>query len=177
MKGLLAMTVGLVLLMLVVSQYVGDVHPLGSTAGTSAAPSAAPGAGPGNAGAARFTSEGMVLDRGPSGQFHVSAAINGTPTRLLVDTGADTVALTIADAQAAGIDVNPNGFQPILRTASGQGWGTLVTLDRVELGNTELRNVGAVVVKDLGVSLLGQSVLARMGRVELRGDRMVIEPR
>ena len=37
--------------------------------------------------------------------------------------------------------------------------------------------VGAVVVKDLDVSLLGQSVLTRMGKIELQGDRMVIEPR
>ena len=51
----------------------------------------------------------------------------------------------------------------------------MVTLERVQIGDTELRNVGAVVVRDLGVSLLGQTVLARMGRVELKGDRMVIE--
>lgn len=94
----------------------------------------------------------------------------------MVDTGADSVALTVADAQAAGIDVNPNGFQPIIRTASGTGYGTLVNVERLELGPTELRNVGAVVVKDLDVSLLGQSVLARLGKLELQGDKMVLTP-
>lgn len=172
MKGILAMAVGLVLVMLVASQYVGDVHPLDAAPTPTGSASSAPAAG-----AAKFASDGMTLERDPSGQFHVTASINGSQTRLLVDTGADSVALSVADAQAAGIDVNPNAFQPILRTASGQGWGTLVVLDRLELGTTELRNVGAVVVKDLDVSLLGQSVLARMGKVELQGDRMVIEPR
>lgn len=175
MKGIVAITIGLVLLMLVVSQHVGDVHPLGSGAGVEASPS--PGASPLAQATGHFAAEGMALDRDSSGQFHLTAGVNGTQTRFLVDTGADSVALTIADAQAAGIDVNPNGFQPILRTASGEGWGTLIVLDRLEIGNTELRNVGAVVVKDLDISLLGQSVLARMGEVKLQGDRMVLVPR
>ena len=61
--------------------------------------------------------------------------------------------------------------------ASGEGYGALVTVDRLDLGDIELRNVGAVVVRDLGVSLLGQSVLARFGKLELEGDRMVLVSR
>jgi len=117
-----------------------------------------------------------VIDRDASGQFHLDVALNGQPTKFLVDTGADAVALTIADAERAGIKVDQSAFQPILQTASGQGWGTLITIDRLELGKTELHNVGAVVVKDLGVSLLGQSVLAQLGKVELKGDKMVLTP-
>jgi len=82
----------------------------------------------------------------------------------------------VADAERAGLDVNPDSFQPILQTASGQGWGTLVTLDRLQLGETELHNIGAVVVRDLPVSLLGQTVLGQLGKVELKGDRMVLAP-
>jgi len=172
MKGLVAFAVALVVILLVVGERMGGGGPLsGSPApaqGTAAAASRPAG---------RFASEGIAIARGSDGQFHFEAAVNGIATRFLVDTGADTVALTTADAEAAGIAFNPNGFIPIIQTASGQGWGTMVTLDRLQMGDVELRNVGAVIVRDLPVSLLGQSVLGRMGRVEMQGDRMVIETR
>ncbi|MBA3055598.1 MAG: TIGR02281 family clan AA aspartic protease [Sphingomonadales bacterium] len=181
MKGLIAFAVLVAAALLFVGQKFGDVHPLspGPDAAATDASAAAPHSHVVRGTAeptVQYAGEGIAIDRDHSGQFHLDAAVNGTRTRFLVDTGADTVALSVTDAQAAGIEVNPNGFVPILRTASGQGYGTLVTLDRLEIGETQFRNVGAVVVKDLGVSLLGQSVLARMGRVELKGDRMVIEP-
>ena len=37
-----------------------------------------------------------------------------------------------------------------------------------------LTQVPAVVVRGLGVNLLGQSVLGKLGKVELQGDEMVI---
>ncbi|MBC2651372.1 TIGR02281 family clan AA aspartic protease [Novosphingobium flavum] len=128
------------------------------------------------AGASRFTPEGITIARGSDEQFHLDLAVNGSSTRFLVDTGADVVALTEADAQRAGIAVDPGAYRPILRTASGEGMGMPVKLDRLEMGTSELRNIDAVVVKDLDTSLLGQSVLGRIGRVELRGDAMVLEP-
>jgi predicted aspartyl protease len=36
--------------------------------------------------------------------------------------------------------------------------------------------VSAVVIRGLPVNLLGQSVLRRLGSVQLSGDRMVIQP-
>jgi aspartyl protease family protein len=119
-------------------------------------------------------SDAMVLRRDASGQFHISARVNGLDTRFLVDTGADVVALTPDDAAAIGINPAESDFQPIMRTASGVGYGAPVTIERIELGETTFRNVEGVVVRDLGVSLLGQSVLRRLARVELRGDRMVL---
>lgn len=178
MKGFLAIAIGLTALLLLVGQLFAPEHPLGGGSVRASGAAMTAGAGPaaGDSAGTRFTAEGLTLERDKSGQFHVDAAVNGTSTRFLVDTGADSIALTVADAQAAGIDVNPNGFQPIVRTASGTGYGTLVQLDRLELGTTELHNIGAVVVKDLDVSLLGQSVLTRLGKVELQGDRMVLTP-
>jgi aspartyl protease family protein len=119
-------------------------------------------------------SDAMVLRRDASGQFHIGARVNGTDTRFLVDTGADVVALTPDDAAAIGINPAESDFQPIMRTASGVGYGAPVMIERIELGETTFRNVEGVVVRDLGVSLLGQSVLRRLGKVELRGDRMVL---
>jgi aspartyl protease family protein len=116
------------------------------------------------------------LQRDGSGQFHLTARVNGDDTEFLVDTGADIVALTVADAQRLGISVDPASFQPLMRTASGPGRGTLVELRTIEVAGHEFRNVTAVVMEGLEVNLLGQSVLRRFGGVELNGDRMVIRP-
>jgi aspartyl protease family protein len=118
-----------------------------------------------------------VIERGPAGQFHLDAFVNGEPTEFLIDTGSDIVALTMTDAERIGVDVAPEDLRPIMRTASGTGNGARIKLDRLELGNEEFRDIGAVVVEGLEVNLLGQSVLRRLGKVELRGDRMIIEHR
>lgn len=141
---------------------------------TTAAPSSS-SASPAPAGAG-FAPEGIRIERDGSGQFHLDLLVNAVSTRFLIDTGADVVALTEADARAAGIQVSPSDYQQILQTASGQGWGAPIRIDRLEIGRTELRDIDAVVVRDLSVSLLGQSVLRRIGRVELRGDQILIEP-
>lgn len=118
--------------------------------------------------------DAMVLERDGSGQFHLTAAVNGDDTRFLVDTGADVVALTESTAERLGILPDRSEFQPVMQTASGVGYGARITIDSIEIGGSEFRNVEAVVVDGLGTNLLGQSVLRQLGKVELQGDRMVI---
>jgi aspartyl protease family protein len=119
--------------------------------------------------------QALTLRRDSSGQFHVNANVNGEGVRFLVDTGADVVALTVEEAETLGLVVGE--MQPVMQTASGTGYGAPLTLDEIEVAGTVLHNVEAVVVQDLAVNLLGQSVLRRLGGVELKGDRMVIRSR
>lgn len=133
---------------------------------TAAAPAPAPAAG----------GESISLLRDGRGQFHLDADVNGRRTRFLVDTGADTVAIGEAEAQRLGIDTATLEFAPIVQTASGEGMGARVTIDRMAIGNADLGSVSAIVIRDLSVNLLGQSVLRRLGKVELSGDRMTIQP-
>lgn len=115
-----------------------------------------------------------VIERDGGGQFHVSAEVDGQEVRFLVDTGADLVALTEADAAHLGLSPDPASFQPTLRTASGTGYGAPVRLERLSIGGHDLEDVEAVVVRGLTVNLLGQSVLRQLGSVTLEGDRLVI---
>lgn len=117
----------------------------------------------------------LTLTRDGSGQFTLRAGVNGTDVEFLVDTGADLVALTEAEAEELGLMVSPEDFQPTMQTASGVGYGAPVILDEVEIGGRTLHDVDAVVVKDLGTNLLGQSVLRQLGSVELKGDKMTIK--
>ena len=50
------------------------------------------------------------------------------------DIGASLVALTLADAQAAGIDRNEMRFNRITRTANGAARFAVVTLPEIQLG-------------------------------------------
>ena len=126
---------------------------------------------------AKASTDALMLRRDTSGQFHLDAGVNGNSVNFLVDTGADMVALTEEEAANLNLNISPDDFQPVMQTASGVGYGAAVTLDEVEVGGSTLRNVNAVVVRGLTVNLLGQSVLARLGAVELRGDTMVIRER
>lgn len=140
----------------------------------------APVAQPSESGAADEaigTGREMVLRADEAGQFHIESQINGAPVSFLIDTGANMVALTEAQAADLGLMVMPDDFQPNMQTASGVGYGAPVRLDRIEVGGFELRNVDAVVVKDLDINLLGQSVLKELGSVEMKGDTMVLRPK
>lgn len=116
------------------------------------------------------------LDRDASGQFHLPGRINGRDAEFLVDTGADLVALGEGEAARLGLNVTPDQFRPIMRTASGTGMAALVRIERLEVAGRELHDVPAVVMQGLTVNLLGQSALKQLGKVELAGDRMVIKP-
>ncbi len=117
----------------------------------------------------------LTLNRDGSGQFTLRADVNGSEVEFLVDTGADMVALTEEEAANLGILPDEEEFLPTMQTASGTGYGAPVTLDEVEIAGQRLHDVEAVVVKDLGTNLLGQSALRQLGGIELKGDKMVIK--
>mgnify|MGYP001764765450 CR=1 FL=1 len=63
-------------------------------------------------------------------------------------------------------------------------WGSLgwrgrapVTIDEMVVAGVTMTNVDAVVAQGLSTNLLGQSVLGKLGSVNLQGDQMVIRPR
>lgn len=115
-----------------------------------------------------------VIQRGATGQFHLTARVEGQEADFLVDTGADVVALTVGEAERIGLAIDPGSFRPITETASGTGNGTLVRLASFEVAGAELRNVDAIVLEGLSTNLLGQNVLSQLGSVNLEGNRMVI---
>ena len=123
---------------------------------------------------AKAESDALLLRRDRSGQFHLEASVNGSPVPFLVDTGADILALTEDEAAELNLGLSPSDFEPVMRTASGVGYGAPVKLDEVEVAGVTLHDVDAVVVRGLSVNLLGQSVLRQLGGVELKGDTMVI---
>ena len=115
-----------------------------------------------------------VIGRDYAGHFNVTATVNGHQVPFLVDTGADTVSLTVETARSIGLYVDESAFQPVAMGAGGPVRGQHITIDRIEIGTRSLTGVDAMVLEGLGTNLLGQSALSQLGGVELRGDQMVL---
>ena len=116
-----------------------------------------------------------VLPRADDGHFYAEVTVDGAAAHMLVDTGATTIALTADDAEAMGIAWSDGDVVPVARGANGIVYGIPVTLGVVQLGEFEARDVAATVVPEgLDISLLGQSFLSRITRVEMEQDRMVL---
>jgi aspartyl protease family protein len=155
---------------------IGLLLPSGHRAAPAAAPPAVvkpPGAASASDPAPLMAVE-TRLERMPNGHFYADAAVNGQPVRVVVDTGASIVALTVADAQRIGVPFSPNEFTVIGTGASGPVRGQDVMLDRVEVDGKEVRSVQAAVVEGLDVSLLGQTYLSRITSVQMSGGSMTL---
>lgn len=117
----------------------------------------------------------MKLYRESNGHFYADAEVNGTPVHFLVDTGASMVALTREDARRVGLSVDDASFSVIGSGASGAVTGRQVMFSTIKLGGKRVDDVkGAVLGDGLGVSLLGQSFLSRIGNVSISDDEMVL---
>jgi aspartyl protease family protein len=116
-----------------------------------------------------------VIHRAGDGHFYVDAEVNGQIVHFLVDTGASSVVLTMADAKHVGLPFSSEQFTVIARGASGDVSGQIMKIGRVAIGRKEAFDVeGAVVADGLDVSLLGQSFLSRIGTLVIDGDKMVL---
>lgn len=149
--------------------------PLPHTSSNPARPDAPLQASTGIAAQDQWLAGETRLPRQHDGHFYADAIVDGQSTRMLVDTGASVIALTGEDAQAIGLTWDAEDVHPVARGANGAVYGVPVTLQQVSLGGLEAHEVKAIIVPEgLGISLLGQSFLSRIGRVEIRDGAMVL---
>jgi len=97
------------------------------------------------------------------GHFMTLGAVNGSPVRFAVDTGATFISMSASEARRLNLDYRKG--QPVLMaTANGNAPGYKVKLDTVRVGEITLNSVDAVVMEGDSphVALLGMSFLARM---------------
>lgn len=115
----------------------------------------------------------LAIPRGPDGHYHVTARVNGTPLRFIVDTGASGIVLSRTDAGRAGIDVAGLAYWGEAMTANGPVRTAPVQLDSLALGPFEDRGLRAWVNEGaMEVSLLGMSYLQRFERIEIAEGRL-----
>jgi aspartyl protease family protein len=112
----------------------------------------------------------------PNRMYTVVGSINGYPVDFVVDTGATLVSMSGREAKRLGIDYRVIGEPSLSSTASGVDKIYVVSLDKVKVGDIELRNIrGAVHDGDFPpMVLLGMSFL---GRLDMQQDGPVLELR
>lgn len=118
----------------------------------------------------------ITIRRGADGHFHLSANVNGTNIRFLVDTGASVVTLSRQDAERTGFDFNDLQFDQQYRTANGTAWGARIRIDTMSAGSIQVDGVRAAILdSELGSSLLGLSFLDKLSEVSVQGDTMTLK--
>jgi aspartyl protease family protein len=116
----------------------------------------------------------VVLRRAADGHFYADVDVNGQTIRMLVDTGATTIALSADDARRAGIDVDRLDFIFTVSTANGEATAAEIKLDAVRVGSIARRSVRAMVTRGLSGSLLGMSFFNSLSTVAIEADELVL---
>lgn len=120
-----------------------------------------------------FTKDGGVCK--------VKCQINGLPLHFIFDTGASDVSISSVEAtfMLKNDYLKPSditGKQNYMNANGDITEGTVINLRKVNFGGMELTNIKASVVKNQSAPLLlGQSVLSRLGRIEIDNAGKVLK--
>jgi len=121
----------------------------------------------------------VILNKSMSEHFETNALINGTQVHMLVDTGASSVVLSHADAQAVGINPDNLSYTVSVMTANGRTSAAPTRLSEIAIGPIVRRNISALVAQDgqLDQSLLGMSFLSTLGSLQMQTDELRLRDR
>lgn len=117
------------------------------------------------------------------GNCYVKCKINDLPMQFVFDTGASDVSISMVEASF----MMKNGYlsdRDVIGSAKysdaigNVSEGTVINLRKVQFGDVDLDNVKASVVRNQKAPLLlGQSVLSRIGKIEIDNQQKVIRVR
>ncbi len=121
------------------------------------------------------TGDELIVRAGPNGHFMVDAVVDGVEIRFLVDTGASSVVLTAADAESLGYRLDGLEYSDRYQTATGVILGAPVVLPELRIGDLEIEDVRASVIRaPLSTSLLGMTFLSRLESFEVRDEELIL---
>lgn len=118
----------------------------------------------------------VTIQRNAMLQYQTTASINGRQVPVIVDTGANVVALNSGHAKALGIDME-SGLPSRVETASGLVPAHVVNLRYIDVGGIRVSNVQATVVEGdyPGTILLGMTFLQHVEIKENNGVLSLIK--
>jgi aspartyl protease family protein len=115
------------------------------------------------------------LETDQGGQYSANVLINGTPVRMLVDTGATIVSVSASTARRLGLSPSA-GRKILIHTANGQSTASPTILRSVSLDGLYMNDVEALILAPQAgeENLLGESFLKRLMSVEQRNGMLVL---
>ena len=118
----------------------------------------------------------IVLTASSGGHFMTSGGINGRAVRFMVDTGATSVAMSIAEAEHIGLKYR-DGQRMFVGTANGAVPAYKVRLAEVRVGDVVVYDIEAMVVPaQMEFILLGNSFLTRF-QMKRENETMTLSKR
>jgi len=118
----------------------------------------------------------VEVPRSADGHYYLTLALNDVKLRFVVDTGATDIVLSQQDAARIGIDLGGLTYAGVAGTANGVVRTARTTVDRMDLGSINDRNVAVWVNQgEMDTSLLGMAYLRRFSRIEIADGKMILE--
>lgn len=115
-----------------------------------------------------------------NGIYRIPCVVNGANMKMVFDTGASTVCISLATA----IHLYENGF---IKSSDFKGRGQsstasgdivnnmIINLKDIEIGGMHLHDVECVVMESLSAPLLlGQTAIQKLGVITIRGNQLII---
>lgn len=115
-----------------------------------------------------------------NGVYKVKCEVNGLPLHFIFDTGASDVTISMVEAtfmmkNGYLSDKDVVGSQKYMDANGNVSVGTIINLKEVYFGGQNLTNVRASVVRNQKAPLLlGQSVLSRLGKIEIDNQKQAL---
>ena len=118
----------------------------------------------------------VMLEKLANGHFGTTALVNGAAINVMVDTGATSTVLTVADAGRAGFDTSRLNYTITVSTANGMARAASVVADEISIGAITRRRVPMLVAEGNGLdqTLLGMNFIGTLSGFDVRGDRMIL---
>ncbi len=114
---------------------------------------------------------------GADGHYWITARLNGTRMRLMVDTGATVTALSSDVAEAAGITPDPLRPDAMVETANGTVTAAPARIDELRFGSIAARDLDAIVMPGQGgPNVLGMNFLTRLKGWRVEEGLLILSP-
>lgn len=114
---------------------------------------------------------------GEDGHYWVRATINGVERRMMVDSGASTVSLSSATAEAAKVEIDALSPGVQINTANGSIAAKSARIAELRIGGITATDIGAVVAPEFGkMDVLGMNFLSRLKSWRVEGNVLILVP-
>ncbi|CAA0228011.1 retropepsin-like aspartic protease [Tenacibaculum maritimum] len=129
----------------------------------------------------KVNSQSIIEMEYKNGVYYVPCKIKDIPMNFIFDTGASNVSISLTEAmfllKHGAISTKNIGATTKYQIANGKiQEGTKVIIPSIKVGGFELNNIEAGIVHNMEAPLLlGQSAISKLGKVQLDGNKLIIQ--
>ncbi|MCD8406221.1 retroviral-like aspartic protease family protein [Tenacibaculum dicentrarchi] len=128
----------------------------------------------------KMNAQTKIIMSKKNGIYTVPCTVNGLPLKFIFDTGASDVSISLTEAlfmlKNGHLKKEDIGESVYYSIANGDvAKGTKINLKEIEFAGLTLYNIKASIVHETSAPLLlGQSVISKLGKIQLEGNELTI---